>query len=173
MRLCLRPLIGQSVPTLVRSVFRPRRWTMQVHGLFVTLYPHIAVGESLQISITLFFPWMNYPEPQPLASFKLLLPIKHDLHLSSVLSFVCDAVHFHPQVLVCLLTPRTLPGKFETDACCFPWFTGSNSQIASSELSLFCCLSLKHASHILGCRKPSLNYDLIAVGFIIKCKSRR
>lgn len=49
-RLCLPPLIGQSVPTLARSVFRPRRWTMQVQVLSVTFSSHIAVAESLHIS---------------------------------------------------------------------------------------------------------------------------
>lgn len=32
MRLSLHPLIGQSVPTLARSVCRPRRRAIQVHG---------------------------------------------------------------------------------------------------------------------------------------------
>lgn len=44
MRLCLPPLIGQSVPTLARSVCRPRRRTMQVHSLSY----HTAVGQSCQ-----------------------------------------------------------------------------------------------------------------------------
>lgn len=51
-RLCLPPLIGQSVPTLARSVFRPRRWTMQVHGLSITFPSHITVAESLQTAFS-------------------------------------------------------------------------------------------------------------------------
>lgn len=38
-RLCLRPPIGQSVPTLARSVFHPRRWTTEVHGLSILPFP--------------------------------------------------------------------------------------------------------------------------------------
>lgn len=42
-RLCLPPLIGQSVPTLARSVCHPRRQMMQVHSLSITLSHNIAV----------------------------------------------------------------------------------------------------------------------------------
>lgn len=58
-RLCLPPVIGQSVPTLARSVCRPRRQTMQVHGSSITNPPppppssQVAVAESLHINIIL------------------------------------------------------------------------------------------------------------------------
>lgn len=57
MRLSLHPLIGQSVPTLARSVCRPRRRTMQVHGWSEPL--------SLPIAVTEFLPANLFPNPEP------------------------------------------------------------------------------------------------------------
>lgn len=51
-RLSLHPLIGQSVPTLARSVCRPRRRTMQVHGWSEPLSLPIAVTELLQANLS-------------------------------------------------------------------------------------------------------------------------
>lgn len=100
-RLCLPPLIGQSVPTLARSVCRPRRRTMQVHGLSIALSLLIEVTESLQIDIILSLLFCNNQS------------LNHSLenHMSTVHSSHCSWLN------MTLISPRQLCFLMQ---CIFP-----------------------------------------------------